>query len=185
MLLQTREQMILLRRQDRQISKIRRLKKNLFHFQKKIFKKIQENASNEDLKATLAELRFLKTQRFREMKPIDEGNAQLAKEEERLRAMDAHIAELERGNEIGMARIEEFKSKFFAESARRSHLKTQFVQAGEEFKKINQVFFYHFFIFVKTIYRKKLSQKNLKLIICESNIIFNLKWPRLRSLRMS
>ncbi|CBY09171.1 unnamed protein product [Oikopleura dioica] len=72
------------------------------------------------------------------MKPIDEGNAQLAKEEERLRAMDAHIAELERGNEIGMARIEEFKSKFFAESARRSHLKTQFVQAGEEFKKINQ-----------------------------------------------
>jgi len=104
---------------------------------KKEKQKPKEN-QNDDLKATLRRLRFLKTQRFREMKPIDATNSKLAKEEEKLRAMDAQIGELERGNQVCLARVEQFKNKFCAESARRSHLKTTFVQAGEEIKKLNQ-----------------------------------------------
>ena len=102
---------------------------------------MQKNKSKDDFKATLAKLRFLRTQRFRGMKPIDAAKAKLAKEEERLRTMDAHIAELERGNQVHLARVDQLKNRFSVESARRSHLKTTFVKSVEEIKKIKQVFF--------------------------------------------
>ena len=151
---QIREHMILLRqaeiRQIRISNKKRQKRKCFLLFLLKLFKKVKENR-DDDLKATLRRLRFLRTQRFREMKPIDATNSKLAKEEEKLKAMDAQIGELERGNHVCLARVEQFKNKFCAESARRSHLKTTFVQAGEEIKKLTQVCFFPSFVFFNKI----------------------------------
>jgi hypothetical protein len=144
---------------NQSIKKEKQAKKNAsFSFLLKLFKKPKENQT-EDLKATLRRLRFLKTQRFREMKPIDATNSKLAKEEEKLRAMDAQIGELERGNHVCLARVEQFKNKFCAESARRSHLKTTFVQAGEEIKKLTQVCFFPSLFFFKKIIEENRVRK--------------------------